>query len=171
MLNSSTLNGISSKGNFPSVSITKELDTNTNKSISSRNRLSTDKLTHHAIVDKFPEIDVEKYNVTEKNVLGNQKEIISKKDNESDFNTQATIESVDSSPTSITSDPTVIESEIKLPTSKDVLRISDSTLKGVSSSNVIMVKTSELNNNDLEKEMDFETDRTSLGMFAVLYFT
>ena len=171
MLNSSTLNGISSKGNFPSVGITKELDTNTNKSISSRNRLSTDKLNHHAIVDKFPEIDVEKYNVTEKNVLGNQKEIISKKDNESDFNTQATIESVDSSPTSITSDPTVIESEIKLPTPKDVLRISDSTLKGVSSSDVIMVKTSELNNNDLEEEMDFETDRTSLGMFAVLYFT
>ena len=142
-----------------------------NKTISSNNGLSTEKLNNHSIVDKYPTITVEKYNVTEKNVLENQKEIISKKDNESDSNTQTTIESVDSSSISITSDPTIIESEIKMPTSKDELSTSDSTLGGVSSSNVIMVKTSEVNNNDLEEEMDFENDRRPLGMFAVSYFT
>ena len=171
MLNSSTLNEISSKGQIPSVGVPKELSTNMNKNMSSQNRLSTDKLNNDSIVDKFPTINVENYNVTEKNVLGNQKEISSKKDNESDSNTQATIESVDSSSISITSEPKIIESEIKLSSSKDVLRISDSTLRGVSSSDVITVKTSEVNNNNLEEEMDFETDRTPLGMFAVLHFT
>ena len=170
VLNSSTLNGISCKGNFPSVGRAKKLDTNMNKSISSHNRLSTDELNNDSIVDKYLTINVEKYNVTEKNVLENQKAIISKKDNDSDSNTQAIIESVDSLSISITSEPTIIESDLKLHTSKDVLRISDSTLRGVSTSDVIMVKTSEVNNNDLEEDMDFETDRTPLGMFAVLCF-
>ena len=145
------------------------MSTDMNETISSHNRLSTDELNNDSIVDKYPTINVEKYNVTEKNVLENQKEIISKKDNDSDSNKQAIIESVDSLSISITSEPTIIESDIKLHTSKDVLRISDSTLRGVSTSDVIMVKTSEVNNNDLEEDMDFETDRTPLGMFAVLW--